>query len=727
MRALGGALRQFSSPPSNELFPLSNDEYDEADHEEDLLERRSHRSGMLLNSEELVSLVHLPSASVRSEKLTRERRKTKAAPAAACEHSLVLGENRQAGKTTCVTLSPDQRSRHTYLIGATGTGKSHLLLNLIRQDIEHGEGVGVLDPHGDLIDRVLSYVPEARANDVVLLDPADEEYPVGFNVLAAHSALEKNLLASDLVAVFRRLSTSWGDQMNSVLANAILAFLESDQGGTLAELRRFLVEQDFRRRFLATVRDPEVVYYWEREFPLLSGRPQAPILTRLDAFLRPRTIRAMVAQQENRLDLSRIMNERKIFLAKLAQGAIGEENAYLLGSLLVSKFHQLALSRQGLAEADRRPFYLYVDEFQHFVTPSMASILAGARKYGLGLTLAHQDLRQLESRDENVAAAVLANAGTRVCFRVGDGDARKLAQGFSFFGPEDLQNLGVGEAICRIERAEHDFNLTTPPLPAIDEALARERQERVVAHSRAAYGTPRQTVEAALRETAVLKPSLSAPEPREDGSPAQRARIEPFSGRKRPEKLGARGGPAPVLPEAPGLGRGGQQHRYLQQLIKRWAESRGYRITIEKAILDGLGSVDVALEKGERLVACEISVTTSPEIELGNVQKCLAAGFEQVLVVSADRKALSRAQAYVAPQLEEKDRERVRFLTPEELFSFLEARDAHAAAGEETVRGYKVKVQYRSVGEDEKEAKRQAISKVILGAVKRLRGKDDSR
>ena len=207
----------------------------------------------------------------------------------------------------------------------------------------------LIDPHGDLIDQVLARVPESRVTDVILVDPADTEFPVGFNILSAHSELEKTLLASDLVAVFRRLSTSWGDQMTSVLSNAVLAFLESTKGGTLADLRRFLVEADFRKEFLQTVRDPEVVYYWEKEFPLLSGKPQAPLLTRLDSFLRPRLVRNMVTQPTS-LDFTSIMNEGRILLVKLAQGAIGEENAALLGSLFVSKIHQLALGRQSLAE-----------------------------------------------------------------------------------------------------------------------------------------------------------------------------------------------------------------------------------------------------------------------------------------------------------------------------------------------------------------------------------------
>ncbi len=425
-RALGGMFQQFANPQTNELIPLTNDGYDDGDHEQDLLRRTTHRSGILLNSDELVSIVHLPSASVRAEKLQRETKKTKLAPASATGHRLVLGENAHGGNATAVSVSPAHRTRHMHVIGASGTGKSHLLLNLIVQDLKAGEGIGVIDPHGDLIEKALAYVPDHRVDDVILFDPADEERPVGFNLLQASSMLERHLLASDLVAGFQRLSTTWGDQMTAVLSNAVLAILESREGGTIADLRRFLVDADFRRKFLKSVGDAEVVYFWEKEFPLLVGKPQGPILTRLNAFLRHRLVRQVVAQRDTAFDVARVMNEGKIFFAKLAQGQIGEENARLLGTLLLARFHQIALTRQEFAEEERRPFYLYVDEFHHFATPSLATMLSGARKYRLGLVLAHQDLEQLRSRNPELLSAVLTNPAVRVCFRTGDLDAAKL-------------------------------------------------------------------------------------------------------------------------------------------------------------------------------------------------------------------------------------------------------------------------------------------------------------
>lgn len=657
VKALGGTFLEFANPQSNELIPLENGGYDDGAHEEDLLKRTAHRSGMLLNSEELVSLVHLPSASVRVEKLQREIKKTKPVPASATGHRLVLGENASGGRTATVSLSPEQRARHTYVVGASGTGKSTLLLNLIVQDLRNGEGLAVLDPHGDLIDQVLGFVPNERLHDVVLIDPSDEDYPVGLNLLSAHSALEKSLLASDLVAVFQRLSTTWGDQMTSVLGNAVLAFLESDQGGTIADLRRFLVEPEYRRRFLETVRDPEVVYYWQKEFPLLTGRPQAPILTRLDIFLRPKAIRYMVGQKEDRLDLGAIINEGKILLAKLAHGAIGEENAYLLGTLLVSKLHQLAMSRQEMTETERRPFYLYVDEFHNFATPSMAAALAGARKYRLGLVLAHQDLRQLGQSE--VASAVLTNPCTRVCFRVGDMDAKRLADGFAFFDAKDLQTLGIGEAICRVERADYDFNLQALPLPVVDSTVAKVRRERIVAESRERYATPRDRVE-----------SLFAEERQARVLTAQSERSRPQRTEPLPEPAVTETPETPptetVVPLLPG--RGGPQHKYLQSLVGRLGEERGFKPTVEKAVLGGHGHVDVALEREGLKVACEISVTTRVEHEVENLTKCLAAGFDYAVLVCSEERTLRSARSLLAGA----DQERIRFLIPDGLGAFLD-------------------------------------------------------
>jgi len=436
----------------------------------------------------------------------------------------------------------------------------------------------------------------------------------------------------------------------------------------------------------------------------------------------------MVCQRDNRLDFASMMNNGKIVLAKLSHGAIGEENAYLVGSLLVSKLHQMCMSRQHMPAAKRRPFYVYIDEFHNFVTPSMSPILSGGRKYSLGLILAHQELRQLLAKDSDVASAVIVNPFTRVCFRLGDADARKLQEGFSFFESKDLQNLGTGEAICRVERAEYDFNLKTAPMPSIDEGIAASRRERVIALSREQFGTQREqpkpqasTPRPAPPVTQPPAPVVPAPappakEPEPIEEPVVVVPTPPEPATKGRKKKTERP-PEPATP-----GRGGPQHKYLQQLIKHWAEDRGYRATIEKSILDGLGSVDVALENDARSIACEICITTSVEHEIGNIQKCLAAGFDYAVMISSDKKIVASATQFLT-KLNEADAKKVSLFSPEEFFSFVGQLEAAGASSDGVVKGYKVKVRYNPVSEADEKARKKAIAQTLASSMKRLKPK----
>lgn len=706
-RDLASSLRVFAHPHGNELIPLSNADYPFEDHIEDVIRRQSRRTGMLLNSDELIGFVHLPGSAVRSAALRRDTGKSKAAPSIARgANGILLGNNVHAGSTVQVRLSPEQRVRHCHVIGASGTGKSTLLHNLILSDVANGQGLAVLDPHGDLIDRILGCIPPERIADVILFDAADEAYSIGFNILTAHSDLEKTLLASDLISVFQRLSSSWGDQMASVIQNAILAFLESSRGGTLADLRRFLLDAEFRNDFLTTVTDPDLIYYWRKGFPQLGGNKSiGPVLTRLETFLAPKPVRYIVSQQANRLDFADIMDSGKIFLAKLPQGQIGKENAFLLGSLLMSKFQQTAMSRQAQHIAARRDFWLYLDECHHFITPSTAEIVGGARKYRMGLMLAHQELRQLQ-RDAEVASAVM-NCGTRIVFRVGDDDARKLADGFATFEARDLQNLDTGQAICRVERSDFDFNLAVPLPAEPDEAVARERRQAIIAASRQKYATPRADVEAMLAsklqpvrpttQTPVTAAPVSpepvvVPKPPEPTSPV----VEP----KLPEIV-----PPPVAPVSKppamekkppsppaDLGKGGEQHKAMQQRIKEVAESLGFYSVIEKQIAESQESVDLFLERGDQRIACEISVRTTIDHEVGNVRKCLKAGVPQVAIICVNQERLQKIAAAVTGSLGSEAAARVVYFEPDQFIAHLKTlpvRDPKEAVN--TRHGYKVK------------------------------------
>src|ERR1043166_2607479 len=630
---------------------------------------------------------------------------------------LLLGHSTHGGRTVEVRLSPEQRVRHIQISGASGTGKTTLLYNLIRQDVENGQGLALLDPHGDLVDRVLGIIPKERLADVVLVDPADEQYSVAFNILSAHSDLEKHLLASDLVSVFKRLSSSWGDQMGSVLQNAILAFLESSRRGALADLRRFLIEPAFRVDFLKSVEDSEVLYYWHKAFPQLTGNKSiGPVLTRLETFLAPKPIRYMVSQPVNRLDFADIMDTGKIFLAKLSEGLLGKENSYLLGALLVAKFQQLAMSRQAQQMTMRKDFWLYLDEFQNFITPSLAEILTGARKYRLGLVLAHHELRQLE-RDKEVASAVLSNCYTRVVFRVGDDDARKLAEGVASFEDRDLQNLAIGQAICRVERSDFDFNLAIPLLTEPNPADAGERRREVITASREKYATPRAQVEAVLRKQthpAEQQPPPSTPPPRaeqcrEAPPPSEPPKIT------RSEKEQVETGKS--KPEAPrDLGRGGAQHKAIQQRVKEEAENAGFRGVIEKEILQGQGSVDLLLERSGQVIACEIAITTTIDHEVGNIAKCLKAGFPNVAIICVEEERLKKIAAAVSGSLGSEAGANVQYYLPDEFIARLRVLPPPVAKTQDASasrRGYKIKRSGTNLTSEERNRREDAAIKSI--------------
>jgi hypothetical protein len=722
-RDLGGSLRVFNHPNGNKLIPLTNADYAFDNHIEDVLQRQSRRSGMILNSDELFGFVHLPSSAVRSPVFQRQTTKTKAAPTIARNgNGLLFGNNDHAGQTIEVRLSPEQRTRHCHIIGASGTGKSTLLFNLIKNDIENGEGVAVFDPHGDLIDRILGIIPESRVNDVVLVDPSDEQYSVGFNILSAHSDLEKNLLASDLVSVFQRLSSSWGDQMNSVLQNAILAFLESDRRGTIADMRRFLIETPFRNEFLKSVKDSEVVYYWQKSFPHLSGNKSiGSILTRLDTFLAQKPIRHMVSQPENQLDIAHIMDTGKIFLAKLPEGLLGRENSHLLGSLFLSKFQQIAMSRQAQQIAARRNYWIYIDEFANFITPTMAEILSGARKYRIGLTLAHHELHQLQ-RNSEVASAVMSHPYTRIVFRVGDDDAKKLAEGFSYFEAKDLRNLEAGQAVARVERSDYDFNLSVPLPAEPDKDTAGARRQEVTTVSREKYGTARADVEAMLAKSRATPasdepPPTSTPskpvEPKPPTAPAPViAKPPPFS-----EILKA--APAPVVEiheptREQGQGRGGREHQAIQKRIKDEAEKLGFRSIIEKPVLEGQASIDVWLERKSVVIACEVSFTNTEDNESSKIIKCLKGGIPKFVMICTDEKKLKNIESAISGGLDSELASRVEYFQPDPFIEYLKTLPVEPPKQSEKIRrGYKVKHSQSSGSTEEQMAKEEAAIRAI--------------
>jgi hypothetical protein len=637
VEAITYSLLNASVSHSNSLMALPSEAYDIDTRLNDIYFRRSHRLGMLLNADELVHLLHLPSANIQSPKLFSGNRKTKEVPAIARNKVFTFGSNTHNGAVDPVTTGIDERMKHTHIIGVTGTGKSTLIANLIIQDCQQGLGLVLFDPHGDLIDDVISHIPEHRLNDIVLIDPADSEFTVGLNILEAHNDIEKEILSSDLVASFRRLSTSWGDQMNAVFGNAILAMLESTEGGTLHDLRRFLIEKDYRNKFLQSVSDPSVLYYWHKTYPLLKTNSIGPILTRLDTFLRPRTIRNMVIQKRG-LDFEDLINANKIVLVRLPQGLIGTENSYLLGSVILSKIHQAIFARQS--KSVRNPFFIYLDEFQNFITPSIREMLTGVRKYNVGLVLAHQNLQQLQHEDGELLNSVLGTY-TRIVFRVGEPDAKKLTEGFTSFDVADLQNLGRGEAVIRIEQPQYDCSLDTVPLPPIAKEVQEQQIAAVAAHSRNLYAKEKAEVEKLLADTLSFDiPQKEMPVFKRDvgKKPVEQPEKESLP------KVVLKGivEPGSIVKKEAIFEQNISTHRYLQTLVKKMAEARGYTAVLEVATPQQNGSVDVLLSKDNKTIAVEICVTTDADWEMHNISKCLEAGYTTIVSLCGDMKQLDK-------------------------------------------------------------------------------------
>jgi hypothetical protein len=688
------SIRGISHHNTNSLIPLSNDGYTLKEHLKGVLNRHSNRLGMILNANELLQWVQIPDTSIQSRHLEKQNIRSKKVPKEFRNGTYNLGINKTLTDEQPVFIPDSLRLRHTHIIGATGTGKSNLLKNLILQDVKANIGCTVIDPHGDLIDTIMKHIPESKIDDVILVDPSDAEYPIGLNLFQAQTEAEKMMLSSDLLALFKEHATSWGDQMTGVLANAINAILESTEAATLHDLRRFLVEKEFRASFLETVHDPAVRYYWENEFPLLKNYSLMPLLTRLDMFMRPRVIRNMLSQKKG-LNFSDILNSGKILLIKLPQGLIGEDNSYLLGTLFVSKLYQAALGRQAIKNEQRKPHFLYLDEFQHFMTPSLQGILSGTRKYGLGMVLAHQDLSQLMYKNSELGSAVLSNPAVRVCFRVGDMDARKLEDGFEYFEASDLQSLGIGQAIVRLGSKMNDCNITVPLIDEVKEVLAQVRKNKIIDNSRSKYASGKVEAIQYLYD----KDSKKACEIT-DKKPVKKDILEKQATKSdRPEKTGVQNieVSSKKFIEAHRKKKEETLHRSIQKQVKQLAESFGFKATIEEALANG-GRVDVGLRKDDIRIAVEISVTNTADYEVSNILKCIESGYSHVLIYSDKPEHSKEIKRRFKKHKQLDNKANVQFVTMQQmtqLFHQFFTKDQK----QKRVKGYRVKVNYKRKGE----------------------------
>ncbi len=403
-------------------------------------------------------------------------------------------------KRTPFGIKKEDRSRHAYVIGKTGMGKSNLLENMAIQDIQNGEGMCFIDPHGEAAEKLLNYVPEDRVKDVLYFAPFDMQYPISFNVLENVDADKRHFVVAGLMSTFEKIWVdAWSARMAYILQNTLGALLEFP-GATLLSVNRMYIDKEYRKNVIAHITDPSVRSFWVDEYSKYTDRytqeATPAIQNKIGQFAANALVRNIIGQEESAFDLRKVMDDKKIFIVNLSKGRVGEGNANLLGSMLITKIYLAAMSRADVTPTESRklpPFYLYVDEFQNFANRSFADILSEARKYKLALTVAHQYIEQME---DEVRAAVFGNVGTMMTFRVGSYDAEVLEKEFApVFTTDDLVNLGRFQIYLKLMIdgvSSQPFSGIT--LPAIEPPEV-SHSDRVIAFSRAQFSRPRAEVE----------------------------------------------------------------------------------------------------------------------------------------------------------------------------------------------------------------------------------------
>lgn len=521
MQAIVGTFKQFNSTNLNG-FRMSNPSF----RREDITNytaRFFYDRGFILNIEELASVFHLPHTNVETPNIVWASSKTAEPPAklpvltgdkAGDEQISAFGLTNFRGINQQFGLYRSDRSRHVYIIGQTGAGKSGLLELFALSDVFHDHGYAIIDPHGDFAVDNLRFIPQHRIKDVIYFNPADTSFPLGFNPMEVNDPGMKNNISSEIIGVLKRMfGDSWGPRLEYILRYTILALLDHPNS-TMLDITRMLTDKAFRKDVLSHCQDTVVLNFWNVEFASWNDKFQAeavaPVLNKVGAFTANPIIRNIIGQPKSTFNIRQIMDEGKILIVNLSKGLIGEDNAAILGSFLVTKIQLAAMSRSDIAHIeDRRPFYLYVDEFQNFATDSFATILSEARKYGLNLTVANQYVSQM---NDVVRDAVFGNVGTMISFRVSADDAPLLSKQFEpQFEPNDLLQMHnrhfIINMVIKGEKAPA-FSATTLSIPQSPTDYLSE----IIAQSRSHYARERATVEAEIQEV-LTPPKKATPAP----------------------------------------------------------------------------------------------------------------------------------------------------------------------------------------------------------------------
>ncbi len=505
LEGVSGGIAQFSAPSRQELKIIKPREANNLVRQFSFREFDDNQS-MILNAEELASMFHLPAPSTEVPKINWLKSKEAPPPANLPNKGTLIGESFFRGERKPVYISDDDRKLHVYSIGQTGTGKSTFMSNMVVEDIRQGKGVAIIDPHGDLIEKILGLIPEKRFEDVIVFDPSDRWRPLGLNMLEYdfNRPEDKTFIANEMQGIFNKLflAETMGPMFEQYMKNALLLLMEDSSGSpaggaTLMEVARVFTDADFRERKLSRASNPVVIDFWRKEAVKAGGEAalsnMAPYITsKFNNFTANDYMRPIIGQPKSAFNFRQIMDEGKILLVNLSKGKIGDINANLLGMVIVGKILMSALSRADVAKEKRRDFNLYIDEFQNFTTDSISTILSEARKYGLNLTVAHQFIAQL---NEKIKDSIFGNVGSIISFRVGPQDAEFLEKQFGpTFNENDLMNIDNYNAYAKIlinGQTSKPFNIRTVA-PEMGNAEVGERLKEA---SRQKYGRDRQEVE----------------------------------------------------------------------------------------------------------------------------------------------------------------------------------------------------------------------------------------
>ncbi len=474
---------------------------------------------IVLSAEELTGMYHFPNNKLETPKLKETKSKIAEPPSILPKEGLLIGKNTYRGEERQVFLSKADRRRHMYIIGQTGTGKTVGMKNMIIQDIRNGEGVGLIDPHGDVAEELLGLIPEERYKDVVVIDPSDLAMPIGLNMLEYDPKFpeQKTFIVNELIAILDKLydlKTTGGPMFEQYTRNALLLLMEyPEKGFTLLEIPKVLADKEFRRSLLVNCTNILVRDFWEKEAEKAGGEAalanMVPYITsKFNVFLANDYVRPIISQSKSTINFREIMDSKKILIVNLTKGRLGDINASLLGLIIVGKILMASFSRVDMPEDDRQDFYLYIDEFQNFATDSIATILSEARKYRLDLIIAHQFIEQLK---KEIKDAVFGNVGNIMAFRIGATDAEFLVKQFEpVFDQNDLVNIDNFNAYVKLligGKTTKPFSISTYPPEKSNSALGANVRRL----SALKYGRERAVVEREIM--ARIRPEYNQPTP----------------------------------------------------------------------------------------------------------------------------------------------------------------------------------------------------------------------